>query len=173
MEHSLKRKCRHFDEILITGCTGSCHFDNFQCSQWWKFHQNEDIYVSVFTFVSSFWTGNVSDRQITKQLGFLQLVEEEDDIMADRGFTIRDLLLERKARLIIPPFTRACASRSKGRKLVPGDITKTRDIAILRIHVVKTYRILSGVLEPSLRQLLDNILVICAVFCNMRGPLIK
>ena len=45
--YPLKRKCRHFDEILITGCTGSCHFDNFQCSQWWKFHQNEDISVSV------------------------------------------------------------------------------------------------------------------------------
>ena len=43
----LKRKCRHFDEILITGCTGSCHFDNFQCSQWWKFHRNEDISFSV------------------------------------------------------------------------------------------------------------------------------
>ena len=36
-----------FDEILITGCTGSCHFDNFQCSQWLKFHQNQYIYVSV------------------------------------------------------------------------------------------------------------------------------
>ena len=47
MSMTLKRKCRHFDEILITGCTGSCHFDNFQCSQWWKFHQNEDISVSV------------------------------------------------------------------------------------------------------------------------------
>ena len=44
---TLKRKCRHFDEILITGCTGSCHFDNFQCSQWLKFRQNEDIFVSV------------------------------------------------------------------------------------------------------------------------------
>ena len=47
---TLKRKCRHFDEIFITGCTGSCHFDNFQCSQWWKFHQNEDISVSVNQF---------------------------------------------------------------------------------------------------------------------------
>ena len=28
-KHTLKRKCRHFDEIFITGCTGSCHFDNF------------------------------------------------------------------------------------------------------------------------------------------------
>ena len=43
----LKQKCRHFDEILITGCTESCHFDNFQCSQWLKFRQNDDIFVSV------------------------------------------------------------------------------------------------------------------------------
>ena len=48
-----ERKCRHFDESLITGCTGSCHFDNFQCSQWWKFHQNEDISVSVMSSASS------------------------------------------------------------------------------------------------------------------------
>ena len=52
---TLKRKCRHFDEILITGCTGSCHFDNFQCSQWWKFHQNEDISVSVNEYDLQMW----------------------------------------------------------------------------------------------------------------------
>ena len=46
--HTLKRKCIHFDEILITGCTGSCPSDNFQCSQWWKFRQNNDIFVSVY-----------------------------------------------------------------------------------------------------------------------------
>ena len=45
--NSLKRKCHHFDGIFITGCTGSCHFDNFQCSQWWKFCQNDNISVSV------------------------------------------------------------------------------------------------------------------------------
>ena len=44
---ALKRKCRPFDKILIIGCTGSCYFDNFQCSQWWKFHQNDNISVSV------------------------------------------------------------------------------------------------------------------------------
>ena len=43
---SLKRKCRHFDEILITGCTGSCHFDNFQCSHWLKVHHGDSL-VSV------------------------------------------------------------------------------------------------------------------------------
>ena len=44
---TLKRKCCHFDEILITDCTESCHFDNFRCSQWLKFRQNDDISVSV------------------------------------------------------------------------------------------------------------------------------
>ena len=51
---TLNHKYRHFDEIFVTGCTGSCHFDNFQCSQWWKFHQNEDISVSVHNL---HWTG--------------------------------------------------------------------------------------------------------------------
>ena len=40
-------KCRHFAEIFITGYTKSCHLDNFQCSLWWKFHQNDAIFISV------------------------------------------------------------------------------------------------------------------------------
>ena len=44
---SLKWKCFHFDEIFITGCIGSCQNDNFQCSQWWRFHQNDDISLEV------------------------------------------------------------------------------------------------------------------------------
>ena len=47
IRQSLKRKCLHFGEIFITGCTGSCQNDNFQCSQWLKFRQNDDIFVSV------------------------------------------------------------------------------------------------------------------------------
>ena len=62
---SLKRKCCHFDEILITGCTGSCHFDNFQCSQWWKFHQNEDISVSVLLLIR--WNGEQVEIYHTRE----------------------------------------------------------------------------------------------------------
>ena len=49
MAMSLKQECLHFDEIFITGCTGSCQNDNFQSSQWWKFRQNDDIFVSVMS----------------------------------------------------------------------------------------------------------------------------
>ena len=42
---SRKQKCCHFDEVFITGCSGSCQNDNFQCSQWGEFNKND--YISV------------------------------------------------------------------------------------------------------------------------------
>ena len=62
----------------------------------------------AFTFVSDLWTGNVSDRFITEHSGFLDCIQYGDEVMADRGFTIRDLLADRGATLEIPPFTRKC-----------------------------------------------------------------
>ena len=47
---TLKQKCHHFDEIFVTGCTESCQNDNFQCSQWRKFHQNDNSSISVKTY---------------------------------------------------------------------------------------------------------------------------
>ena len=42
-DDALTRKCRHFDEISITGCTESCQNDNFRCSQWWKFQRTSQL----------------------------------------------------------------------------------------------------------------------------------
>ena len=39
-EGKLKQKYYHVDEIFVSGCTGSCQFDNFQYSHWQKFHQH-------------------------------------------------------------------------------------------------------------------------------------
>ena len=55
--HELKWKCHHFDEIII-GCTESCQNDNFQCSQWSKFHQNDNISVSVWSDQTVYWQRN-------------------------------------------------------------------------------------------------------------------
>ena len=43
----IETKMSSFDEILFNGYTGSYYFDNFQSSQWYKYHQNEDISVSM------------------------------------------------------------------------------------------------------------------------------
>ena len=43
------------------------------------------------TFISSLYPGSISDQQLTKKSGLLDLLEKEDSVMADRGFNIHDL----------------------------------------------------------------------------------
>ena len=84
----------------------------------------------AFTFVSGVWGGNASDRYITLNSGLLDLIEPGDDVMADRGFQIQDLLLPRRATLNMPPFTRK-TTKGKGKRLNVSEVIKTRLIARL------------------------------------------
>ena len=52
--------CSHFDEIFINGCPGSCQNDNFQCSQWWKFRQNDIISVALYTSIFTLMPGDTN-----------------------------------------------------------------------------------------------------------------
>ena len=130
----------------------------------------------LITFVSDLWGGNTSDRYITEHCGFLDLISEGDAVMADRGFTIRDLLLLRKATLIIPPFTRKCTF-GKGRKLTPKEIKKTKNIAKLRIHVeraihrLKKFQLLSN-MSVKLKPLANQLLKVACVISNFHKPLV-
>ncbi|KAK3097617.1 hypothetical protein FSP39_011439 [Pinctada imbricata] len=42
----------------------------------------------VISFVSEGWGGRVSDRALTMESGFIDLLDENDSVMADKGFTI-------------------------------------------------------------------------------------
>ena len=44
------------------------------------------------SFVSSLYTGSISDKELTKCCGILDLLERNDGVMADKGFNIEDLL---------------------------------------------------------------------------------
>ncbi|KAK3093074.1 hypothetical protein FSP39_010734 [Pinctada imbricata] len=121
---------------------------------------------------------NTHILSVSAHSGFLDKISPGDEVMADRGFVIADYLLERKAKLIMPPFTRKC-SWGKGKRLTPAQIQRTREIAKLRIHVeraiqrLKCFRILSGILPLSLKPLANKILVIAAFLCNLAPPLVK
>ena len=52
-------------------------------------------------FVPQLYTGGISNKEITKQYGILTLRERGDNVMADRGFIINDLL---EPLGCIPPF---------------------------------------------------------------------
>ena len=42
--------------------------------------------------VSDLFSGNISDKRLLAECGFLKLLEVGDSIMADRGFLIEDII---------------------------------------------------------------------------------
>nr|XP_054767216.1 uncharacterized protein LOC129274430 isoform X2 [Lytechinus pictus] len=130
----------------------------------------------AFTFVSDFWGGNVSDKFLTQNSGLLEKLEEGDQVMADRGFHIEDLLLYVGSTLVAPPFTRKWTS-GKGKRLNVEEINRTRLIARLRIHVeraiqrIKTFRILKHQIPHSLKDMSSMLVQVVAAICNLKGPL--
>lgn len=62
------------------------------------------ITPGAVSFLSSGWGGRMSDNQITLESGFLHLLEPTDEILADRGFLIRDELAVYGATLHITKF---------------------------------------------------------------------
>ena len=98
----------------------------------------------VVSFISDLYGGNISDKKLTQLSGLLDLLESGDAIMADRGFTIDDILPP-GVTLNVPP----CMNDSG--QLTESERTTTRHIASVRIHVeramerIKNYQILHNI----------------------------
>jgi hypothetical protein len=99
-------------------------------------------------------------------------VEEGDDIMADRGFNIRHLLLPKTTSPNIPAF-------SHGKVLSAKAVKRSRRVASVRIHIerairrMKTFKIISEIVPLKLRHCLNQIITIIAVLCNLHERLVK
>lgn len=125
----------------------------------------------AISFVSALYTGSVGDKSITALSGILDLLEPGDEVMADKGFLIEEMLVKRKASLIMPPFL-----GPKG-KFSATEVAQTHEIARLRIHVerairrIKEYHIFDGVIPLNLAASINQIWTVCAVLTNFRGPL--
>ena len=80
------------------------------------------------TFTSELYTGSISDREIFKRSGFLNLpFDDQDCIMANKGFTIQDLL-PLGVNLNLPPFLGASSTQM-------GVDVEKQEIASFWIHV--------------------------------------
>ncbi|KAJ8316468.1 hypothetical protein KUTeg_004805 [Tegillarca granosa] len=125
----------------------------------------------VISFVSDAWGGRISDRQLVIKSGFLDMLEPGDNIMADKGFTISDLLKERKCTLNIPPF------KTKDQFSVE-EVFNTQEIAKLRIHVerkigrVKDFHIFDGVMPLSLAPVASKCFKVVCWLTNLDIPIV-
>ncbi|XP_057296043.1 uncharacterized protein LOC130624957 [Hydractinia symbiolongicarpus] len=151
-----------------------------QASTWsdYKHHNTLKFLVGIspsghITFLSDCYGGRASDKFITNDSGFYDLLERDDEVMADRGFQIREELMLRFCKLVVPPGARVKS------QMTSAECKKTKDVANLRIHVerainrIKFYRILKGVLPVTMLQHADHIVKCCAALCNLKPVLIK
>ena len=151
---------------------------NIQSSTWssYKHHNTFKGLIGISPtgaciFVSNLYTGGISDQELTRHCGLLDLIESGDSVMADKGFDISYDLLIRGCRLNMPPFV-------KGGRLSKSNVTKTRKIASLRIHVeraigrIKQYRILSSVIPLSISPYVNSIWFICCALTLFHPPLV-
>jgi hypothetical protein len=127
----------------------------------------------VITFVSDGWPGKTSDRDLTISSGLIELLDENDSVMADKGFTIRDVLEKKKCTLNIPPF------RGSAPQFSVDEVFETQEIASLRIHVersigrVKHFHIFDGVMPLTLKPLLTKMFQVACWLTNFDVPLVS
>lgn len=125
------------------------------------------------TFVSCLYTGCMSDVEITKLSGLIELLEKNDSLMADKGFTIEKLLKDHDVALNIPPFLHSNQS------FTPAEVSKTQEIAKVRIHVeraiarIKLYNIFSRPIPITLTGTINQLWTVAALLTNFQGPLIN
>ena len=115
-------------------------------------------------FISDLYGGNISDKKLTAECGILKLLESGDAIMADRGFTIEDIL----------PAGRL----NESGQLTENERSTTRRIASIRIHVeraierIKNYQILHNI-PNTIHNSVNQTFFACAILTNFLPPLVE
>jgi len=126
----------------------------------------------AISFVSEAYEGSISDKKLVDVRGLLDKLEPGDEVMADKGFLIQDLLIPRGVRLNIPPFLQ------KNTQMAANDVFLTKKIARLRVHVeraigrVKEYKILQSTLPASMWDSISNVIYVCCMLSNFEPPLV-
>ena len=124
----------------------------------------------------------MSDRHLTQQCGFLQLLEKDDLVLADRGFNIEEDLRFYGATLAIPAFTRG------KRQLLLQEVEESKRLSRVRIHVERVigllkqkYTILEGPLPLILIKhksdgeyaTVDKLVHVCAALTNLCDSVVQ
>lgn len=127
----------------------------------------------AITFISSLYTGCMSDVEITRLCGLLDLLEPGDDVMADKGFTIKKLLAERDVTLNIPHFL------SSKRQFTVQEVEDIENIAKLRIHIermnrrIKENHIFDTPIPISLCGSINQLWTVACILAQFKGPIVE
>ena len=129
--------------------------------------------AGAVSFVSTLYCGNISDKHITRMSGLLDLLEEGDDVMADKGFVIDDLLTPKGCGLIIPHFLSSYEQFTEEQNIDNQAIANARVHVERAIRRVKEFHFFDSPLPLNVAGSINQIWSICCLLTNFQGPLIK
>ena len=123
--------------------------------------------------MSEAYTGRMSDKALTLDCGFLDLIPKYTSIMADKGFNLLEDCTARSLYFIVPPGRRGSSQMSSAEVRKTSNIAKVRILVEQVIGRLKTFRILSNELPITLLSHVNDITVVCSALCNMMDPIFK
>ena len=109
----------------------------------------------------------MSDKKMVRKSGILKKLV--DNLLADHGFNIQELLLERGVTLAIPPFLK------KKKQFCDIEDRKTKEVANARIHIervigrMKDFNIMRTELPLHMLDLFDHIAIVVACLVNLQS----
>ena len=124
-------------------------------------------------FVSSLYTGSISDKELTRCSDILNLLEANDSVMADKGFDIEYLLRTKQVSLNLPPFLQSQTQFSS------QDVLQTKTIAKVKIHVerairrIKEFHLFDSDISLSTLGSVSQLYTVACLLTNFQGALIK
>ena len=143
----------------------------------YKHHNTVKILIGVtpngmVNFVSRLWGGRASDRHITQFDNFLPLLQPDTTIMADKGFTIEDLLPP-NVGLNMPPRIGSNRQMTEEEVFKTVGIASPRIVCEMKMEQAKNYRVLSGTIPLSEAHLAKQMIFLCFAWTNFHPELLK
>ena len=97
----------------------------------------------------------------------LDLLEEGDTVMADKGFTIEKVLAERNVNMLL-----YSQSKFSKREIKENDLITTYRVHVERaIRRIKENKIFQGIIPVSLLGSINQIWTVCCLLSNFTPPL--
>ena len=102
----------------------------------------------IITFVSKLYAGSISDKELTRCSGIMDLLQPGDSVMADCGFDVQDELALCGVRLNIPPFLKGKSKLSES-QLVETHVERA-------MERIKNFHIFDRIIHSSMSNIVNQ-----------------
>lgn len=128
--------------------------------------------AGLISYVSDAFSGKSSDKFIFNSTKIIDLFDDNDAIMVDKGFAILNEMQERGLTLIRPTFY-------NGQQFEESEVIENTKVAVARVHVeraiqrITIFNILKDKIEDNILPNISDIFFISSALTNLTTPILS